>query len=188
MSGWYVTLHFRAPPANGARDEWPVSLLEGISAFVKRRCTLRSVCRLRWRDMYGLDANEWTGFGQQPSDLDLSSSDDNLDVVETDIESSLSLSEAVRVWPASAWTGLEINYKLLPGESGYPEMFGTCRWFVWWFRDRWNVSATLEYPMSSVGRDSRWPTWFQSFASAAAHELDLELRADDRSFDPFTVE
>jgi hypothetical protein len=107
--------------------------------------------------------------------------------VEADLRRGLSVDEAMRTWRASAWSGLFVDCELPPGESGFPEIYGTCWWYVWWYHDRWHTSLGLEYPASSVGQDERCAAWMGGFAAATSRTLDLELRADDRSLDPFTI-
>ena len=186
MAGWFASLHFRSRPTVEGPDVWPASLLECIRAFARHRSRERAVRRNGWKPAYGGDPGEWQAYGLEPSELGLSSCDETIDVVEPDVEPSLD--RAIRLWRASAWSGIRIDYDVPPGEAGFPDMFGACRWYVWWFRDRWHTSASIEYPTSSVGRDPRWDAWFEAFASAAARELGLERRAADQSFDPFTVE
>jgi hypothetical protein len=180
MAGFTASLHVVTPLGDDRADTWPVGLLRAIAAFSDRRGGVRGVARITWFAAHGIDASEWAELGLQPSDVDLAPSHETIDVVERDFREGHSLADALRLWHPSAWSGLALRADIAPEASGFPAIYGSARWSVFWYRDRWHARVTLEYPSSHVGRDTRWPAWLAAFADAAARAIGREVVSGER--------
>ncbi|MBK9036578.1 MAG: hypothetical protein IPL61_35900 [Myxococcales bacterium] len=170
MAGTFQTLRF-VGPLGGARSTWPAALFDGIAQHARGRGEVRAIRRLVWRDVHGLAASAWDQLGVQPSDLEVVPSGEALTVEDRADAGGASMREVLTAWPASPWAGVCVELDLWAGPDGFPAIFGACHWFVWWFTDRWCVSAMVEYPTSSVARDPRWTAWIGAFHADAADAL-----------------
>ncbi len=129
--------------------------------------TERAYCRLAYSGGdYGIDARDFAGTEVDPADLGLT--EDNFTVEEKIAATGTSsLEHVVHSWKLGPWTGLRVHFDIPPGASGFPEMYGACRWSFWQTTDGWRHSAALEYPTSSVRRAPRWHDWLQGFIADA---------------------
>jgi len=148
MAGTYRSLEL--PPAGDGH-----ALAHRIDAAVRRRFVLRGVSPLRWPDVYGLDADAWALTEQEPHDLGLVEAD----LVDAPRERAADGAEAMGRWPLSPWSGgLCWHFDLPPRD--WPTIWGSGGWQLWRGEGVWCQRMWVEWPMSSVGRDPRWPAWW----------------------------
>lgn len=161
MAGTFVHLTFSNRAANCAE------LLGPLREFTAKRMSLERVQRLEGNQpVFGQLPSEWAEASVTPSDLGLEDGEWYRDVVAPDAVDTLD--EALRRWAIGSWVGLCAQYLLPPGTDGFPDTYGSCWWRLWDGGDgAWRHSASIQYPVSSVRRDPRWPGWMDDFVAAA---------------------
>lgn len=175
MAGTFLTLHFERDGAWTDATRWPVDVFQGIERHARGRATERAVHRLGWGEIYGNAPEEWEALGVSPADLGLDAGD-----APPCLDPNATLqSDGVPSWPASPWTGACIDFDLVPGHDGFPEIYGALSWYVFFHDDRWQVQASIEYPMSSVRHDERWAVFIETFVRDAQRALGCRVRPID---------
>lgn len=172
MAGTFVHLTFSNPANDLLR--W----MNSLQQFTQERMTFRSVAQLTAQEpVLGQTPAEWAAIGVTPGDLELEDDEWYFDVDERTCTSELSIKEALGAWPLGPWLGLAVEYDLPPGRDGYPGIYGSCLWRVWFADGGWCLSVSIDYPASSVRHNERWPGWLQQFVSAAKTTFDAECLA-----------
>jgi hypothetical protein len=174
VAGTFLTLRFELDDARIDATCWPVDVFRGIALHARGRATERAVHRLGWGETFGAAPEEWEALAVWPADLGAS---DIPPFLMHDADATLR-SDGVPSWPASPWTGACLHLALVPGQDGFPEIFGSLSWLVFFYDDRWHVHASIEYPSSSVGRDERWLGFIETLAQEAQRALGCRVRPD----------
>ncbi|HVL61484.1 MAG TPA: hypothetical protein VM430_08760 [Microbacterium sp.] len=166
MAGTFAYLRFRPTAAD------PRSIVERLRTFTKGRLSERAVAQLEWPEVEGASAEEWELAGCRPSTFDLTPNDCSDDVLRRTRTATLTSREAIGHFRLDPWHGLFIDLEIPPGPEDYPDISGSCQWYVWLAGGAWQQAVAIEFPTSSVGRDPRWHSWLRGWIDDAMSVFD----------------